>query len=315
MGSIIATRNYFNLQSKILNKIYTNSAPFKPLRYPSVFNDYTGDPNRSFFQTQSLVGFGTLAEKTEGSVPQVDFAKEGLLSLFPYVSYALRYIVTKEMTREDAKHIIPKLPGQLRYSSDQTKEFLFWNTFNLAFNPAVALADGQPLCSANHPLQGQSAQPGVNGYSNFLGNVSLTVDTLQQAYVLMADIPDDRGLISYRTPQSLIYPLGLDQTAKETLSSSYYPTSDENRVNVVAGSVQAMPIEYLTANGNGPFPWFVLAGKGDPGTDSHSVFANVKWDEQRSYVDEPTMSMVQETEFRAVWGAIDARGIVGSSGA
>jgi hypothetical protein len=315
MGSIINTRTYFNAQVKLLDKIYSNSAPFKPLRYPSVFNMYKGDADRSFFQTMPLVGFGTLSEKTEGAVPVVDYSKEGTPSLFPYVSYALRYIVTKEMTREDAKHIIPKLPGQLRYSSDQTKEFLFWNVFNLAFNNAVTLGDGQPLCSAAHPLLGASSQPGINGYSNLLGNVSLTTDTLQQAYVLMADIPDDRGLKSYRTPQQLIYPLGLDQTAKEVLSSSYYPTSDENRVNVVAGSIQPMPIEYLTANPAGPFPWFVLAGKGDPGTDAHTVFADVKWDEQRSYVDDPTNSMIQETEFRAVWGAVDARGIVGSSGA
>jgi hypothetical protein len=315
MGSIINTRTFFNAQSKLLNKLYTNSAPFKPLRYPSVFNNYQGDKERQFFQAQSLVAFGTLSEKTEGAVPSVDFAKEGVLSMFPYVSYALRYIVTKEMTREDAKHIIPKLPGQLRYSSDQTKEFLFWNVFNLAFNTAVTLADGQPLCSSSHPLQGQSSQPGITTYSNYLGAVSLTTDTLQQAFVLMGDIPDDRGLISSRTPQQLIYPLGLDQAAKETLNSSYYPTSDENRVNVVAGSVECMPIEYLTANGNGPFPWFVLAGKGEPGSDAHSVFCDVKWDEQRSYVDDPTMSMIQETEFRAVWGAIDARGVVGSAGA
>lgn len=315
MTSIVNTRTFFQAQSKIVQKIYTNSAPFKPLRYPGVFNNYGGDDDRSFFQMLSLVGFGTLAEKTEGQIPMVDSPKEGLLSMFPYYSYALRYAVTKEMQREDAKHLIPKLPGMLRYSSDQTKEFLFWNVFNLAFNSAVTLADGQALISTSHPLQGSSAQPGINSYSNSLGAVSLTPDTLQQAYVLMADMPDDRGLVSYRTPQQLIYPLGLDQTAKEVLGSSYYPNSDENRINVVAGSVQPMPIEYLTAPGSGPFPWFVLAGKGDPGTDSHTVFANVKWDEQRAYYDEPTQAMIHETEFRSVWGAVNGRGIVGSQGA
>lgn len=315
MPSFINTSTYFQAQSKLLNKMYTNSAPFKPLRYPSVFNDYKGDMDRKFFQALSLVGFGTLAERTEGQAASVDASKEGLLSFFPYVTYALRYLVTKEMSREDAKKIIPKLPGQLRYSSDQTKEFLFWNVFNLAFNSVVAMADGQPLCSNAHPLQGASAQPGVTAYSNLLGAVSLTTDTLQQAYVLMADIPDDRGLLSYRTPQQLIFPLGLQQTATEVLSSLYYPTSNENRVNAVAGSITPMPIEYLTSAAGGPYPWFVLAGKGEPGTDAHTVFANVKWDEQRSWMDENTQSLVQETEFRAVWGAIDARGIIGSMGA
>ena len=248
--------------------------------------------------------------RDEGQSASLDASKEGLLSAFPYVTYALRYIVTKEMSREDAKRVIPKLPGLLRYSSDQTKEFLFWNTWNLAFSNQVLLADGQPLCSNAHPLSGASGT-----YSNTLGAVALTVETLQQAFVLMGNIPDDRGLTTYRTPQSLIYPLGLHKTAVEVLSSMYYPTSNENKVNAVKNSVEPYAIEYLTSNASGPFPWFVLAGKGELGTDSHTVFANIKWDEQRAWVDDQTMSLNHETEFRATWGAVDGRGIVGSQGA
>lgn len=315
MSNLINSRTYFQAQTKQLNKIYTNSTPTEPLRYPSVFNSYEGDPAHGYLQMMSLVGFGVLDELTEGQAAAVDASKEGLVSFFPYVSYALKYQVTKIMMREDAKRIIPKLPGLLRYSSDQTKEFLFWNVFNLAFNPAIPLADGQPLCSNAHPLQGSSAQPLVTSYSNFLGAVSLTVETLQQAYILMANIPDDRGLITHRTPSQLIFPLGLQQTASELLSSSYYPTSNENRINAVAGSITPMPVVYLTAAAGGPFPWFVLAGKGEPGQDSHSVFASVKWDEQRSWMDEQSENMFQSTEFRAVWGTVDARGVVGSLGA
>jgi hypothetical protein len=127
-------------------------------------------------------------------------------------------------------------------------------------------------------------------------------------------MPDDRGLQTYRTPQKLIYPPGMHQVVQETLASGYYPTSDENRINAVAGSITPQPIEYLTAAPNGPFPWFVLAAKGDPGQDAHSIFTSVKWDEQRAYYDDPTQSMFHETEFRASWGAIDGRGVVGSSG-
>lgn len=315
MATVINTRTYFQSSVTQLDRIYTNSDPQEPLRYPSVFNEYKGEMDRSYLQMMSLVGFGTLAERTEGAAAAVDMSKEGLRSEFPYVTYALKYQVTKEMGIEDAKKIIPKLPGQLRYSSDQTKEFLFWNVFNQAFNPNVLLADGQPLCSNAHPLQGVSAQPGVTSYSNYLGAVSLTVESLQQAFILMADMPDDRGLVTHRTPSQLVFPLGLQQSATEVLSSMYYPTSNENRVNAVAGSLTPMPIQYLTAASGGPYPWFVLAPKGEPGTDCHTVFASVKWDQQRSWVDDNTQSMFQETEFRAVWGAVNGRGICGSSGA
>jgi hypothetical protein len=314
MSSIINTSTYFRSAALIVQKEYSNSTPQVPLQYPAVFNMYKGDPDRKFFQYMSLVGFGTLAVRGEGETPALDASKEGLLSYFAYTTYALAYRVTKEAIREDAKSIIPKLPGLLRYSSDQTKEYLFWNTFNFAFNNLVLMADGQPLCSTAHPLQGASVQPGVTTYSNSLGAVPLTVETLQQAYLLSAVMPDDRGLQTSRTPVKLIYPPGLHQVAHEVLSSGYYPSTDENRVNVVAGSIDPMPVRYLTSNPTGPFPWFVLAAKGDPGQDSHSVFASVKWDEQRAYYDDPTQSMVHETEFRAVWGAVDARGVVGSQG-
>lgn len=314
MASVINTSTYLRSQALLVKKEYTNSAPQKPLKYPSVFNMYKGDQERRFFQYLSLVGFGTLALRGEGEVPAVDASKEGLLSYFAYTTYALRYIVTKEMVREDAKAIIPKLPGLLRYSSDITKEYLFWNVFNFAFNSGVLLADGQPLCSASHPLQGASATPGVTSYSNSLGAVPLTVETLQQAFLLMQTIPDDRGLPTYRTPVKMIYPPGLHQVAQEVLASGYYPASDENRINAVAGSVTPQPIEYLTAGANGPFPWFVMSAKGEPGQDAHSIFASIKWDEQRAYYDDPTESMTHSTEFRAVWGAVDGRGIVGSQG-
>jgi hypothetical protein len=314
MASVVNTRTYFQLQSKLVKKAYTNSAPMKALRYPSVFNDYKGDYERAFFQYLSLIGFGTLAVKGEGEVPAVDVSKEGILSYYAYTSYALRYIVTKEMIREDAKSVIPKLPGLLKYSSDQTKEYLFWNVFNYAFNGSVLLANGQPLVSSSIPILGTSVVPGQTTFSNNLGSVPLTVETLEQAQILFSTIPDDRGLLSYRTPQKLIYPPAMHQVAMEVLASGYYPTTNENRINAVAGAVTPMPIEYLTAAPNGPFPWFVLAGQGEPGTDSHTVFADVKWDEQDAYYDEPTQSMIHSTEFRAVWGAVEQRGVVGSSG-
>lgn len=315
MATLINTRVFFQAQTKIIKTLYSNSAPQKPLRYPTVFNYFEGDEDRSFFQTMSVIGFGTLAVRAEGQTAEIDASKEGILQMFPFLTFALKYIVSKEMGREDAKRLIPKLPALLRYSSDQTKEFLFWNVFNLAFSAAGSggynVDDGLALCSNVHTCAGQ---PGIT-WSNYLGPVSCTVETLNQAFTLMGSMPDDRGLTTYRTPQQLIYPLGMHQTAVEVLSSFYYPTSNENRVNSVAGSLTPHAIEYLTAPATGPFPWFVLAGKGALGTDAHTAFVNIKWDEQRSWLSDETQSLNHETEFRAIWGAVTGRGVVGSAGA
>ena len=318
MATIINTRTFFQSQAKVILDVYSNTSPMKKIRWTEFFNSdgtYAGEADRSFWQALSIIGFGTLALRQEGQAATIDASKEGLLSFFPKVTFALRYIVTKEMAREDKKRLIPKLPPFLRYSNDQTKEYLFWNVLNLGFlNKAAGgynLADGQPLFSNNHPCTGN---PSLT-FSNYLGPVSLTVESLNQAFVLLAAMPDDRGLLTYRTPRELVYPIGLHQKVVETLSSFYYPTDDRNAVNSVAGSLTPRAVEYLAAPQNGPYPWFVTAGKGELGTDAHTAFASIAWDEQRSYVNDDNLSLVHETEFRASWGAVTGYGIVGSAGA
>lgn len=314
----INTRVYFQAQTKIIQDVYSRSAPLKPLRYPNFFNAYDGDEDRSFWQALSIVGFGLLALRQEGQSAEIDASKEGRLSTYPWVSFALRYIVTKEMAREDAKRIIPKLPGLLRYSSDQTKEYLFWNTLNLGFLGQSAggfnMPDGLPLFSNAHTIAG-AASTNISTYSNLLGAVAPTVESMNQAFILMANIPDDRGLTTSRTPADVWYPINLHQQMIETLSSFYYPQSDKNATNTVAGAVEPHAIEYLSGTQGGPYPWYISAGKGQLGTDSHTAFANIKWDEQRAWVDPNTGNLNHETEFRAIWGVVDPSGLVGSQGA
>lgn len=319
--SVHSTKTFFQAQTKIVQTIYSKTAPQKPLRYPELFNSggsYAGEYDRQFFQALSIVGFGLLGERKEGQTPEIDAAKEGVLQMFPYVTYALRYIVTKEAAREDPKKLIPKLPPLLKYSSDQTKEYLFWNILNLGFLGAGSggfnVYDGNPLFYNAHTISGASAT-GVTTYSNLLGSVALTVETLNLAQTLAANIPDDRGLTTSRTLTDLWYPVGLHQTVVEVLSSFYYPSDSSNRVNSAAGSVKPHAIEYITAASGGPYPWFVTGPKGELGADAHTLFASIKWDENRAFTDDNTLSMIHETEFRASWGAFDGRGAIGSQGA
>jgi hypothetical protein len=315
MASSINLASFFTAQANVVNDIYSNTPPMKKLRYPEFFNSFSGDEDRSFWQALSVIGFGLMAVKAEGQAATIDFSKQGILSFFPKVTFALRYFVTKEMAREDKKRIIPKLPALLRYSKDQTYEFLFWNVLNLGFTAAPTgynVADGLPLFSNAHTCAGN---PSLT-WSNNIGAVALTVETLNQIFTLMAVMPDDRGLITSRTPEDIWYPVGLHQNVVEVLSSFYYPSTDENRVNSVAGSLTPHAVEYLVpASTIGPFPWYVSAGKGQLGTDSHTCFTNTAWDEQRAYYEKNTQQMIQEVEARLAWGAVTGYGIAASSGA
>ena len=83
MGSFQNTRTFFRSQVAVIETIFSKSAPYKPLRYPTIMNDFSGDEDRSFWQALSLVGFGLLQERTEGQTASIDAASEGLFSMFP----------------------------------------------------------------------------------------------------------------------------------------------------------------------------------------------------------------------------------------
>lgn len=314
MSSIVNSSTFLQGASLVIHKEYSNSASEKTLQYNKLFNSYEGDDERRFVQFLNLVGFGTLFLRPEGQAPHFDTPSEGNRYQVTYRTWALGYRVTKEMMLEDPKRIIKQLPKQLRYSSDQTKERLFWSILNYAFSAAVPYADGQPLCSYNHPLQGASSVPGVNSYSNYLGNAPFTVETAQEAQYLMVTIPNDRALLTTRRPERLVYPIGMHQVALEVTGSGYRPGENTNTVNVAGGSFELMPTDYLNAPLNGPFPWFVCAPMGQPGDPGHSMFYSIKYDTQKSNVDPYTESILHKTEFREIHGVVDARGVVGSAG-
>jgi len=312
MASLNSTNNLFQSQSKVLWKVFEKTTPEAPPIWDRWFNSWEGDPERSFFQILPFYGFGPLALKYEGQAPALDQAGEGTASMFPYSTYSLKYGITQEANDEDPMKINGRLPRLLRFAEDQTVELLLWNQLNQAFNSNVTIWDGQPLCSTAHPL---ASTPGIT-YSNSLGAVALTPETLQQTEILMATLPDDRNLATYRTPKMLILPPPLQKTGEEIIGSAYYPYTNENRINVQQDKLEPLVVRYLTYSAAGPYPWFVTAGKGDPGADAHLVFVSFKHrHRQKIWLDEDTGNIYHKTEMRLTQGAADGRGIVGSQGA
>lgn len=316
MPTVMLTNTFLEAATKVLEKVYTKSGLEHPMRWPEVFNTPDYDQKRRFFSQHSVVPFGLLSQMGEGQAAPVDSAAPGLTSTFFWQNLGLRYIVTSDAQMEDPQSLFQELPKMLRYSVDQTQEYLFWNILNLAFlsysSGGYNLADGQPLISNAHPLTGL---PGVT-QSNFLGNVALSVESMQAVITMFQLLRDDRGKLIRNNPKDIIYPPGLHQTVVEILQSYFYPDTDQNKPNVVHNALTPRAVQYLTpAQGAGPFPWFVTSGKGKLGGDSHSMFAAVKYNKQRAFIDKNTENLIHEAKIRVSYGAVDFRGIVGSGGA
>lgn len=311
-SGVMMTNSFLQAQTKVLVKVFDKSNPEGPEMFSRWFNDWDGDKARSYFQFLPIYGFGAPQLKIEGDDTAMDAGGEAIPSMFPYSSFALKYGITFESRLEDPHNINAKFPRLLRFAADQGVELNTWQTLNQAFNAIVPIWDGLPLCSATHTLAG----PQGGTYSNYLGAVSLTVETKTQADILMATIPDDRGLATWRTGKWLIVPTGLWQTAEEITGSKFYPNSDENRINVQFGKCEPLVVRYLQPNiGAGPFPWFMTAGQGEIGTDAHPCFVSMKVrHSQEIWYDNDARTLYHSTLDRYVFGAGDGRGIVGSQG-
>jgi hypothetical protein len=313
MATIHSTNTFVQSQSKVLTRVFDRSTPEAPVLFDLFFNEWDGDRTRSFFQILPVFGFSVAALKLEGGATSLDQGGEGVASMFPYSTYGLKYGITLEGRLEDPHNINGRFPRMLRFAEDQSVELQVWNTLIQGFNSAVTIWDGQPLFSQTHSLAGQ---PGAT-FSNSLTNVALSVETWQQANILLQTLPDDRGLATYRTGRYLVVPTGLHQVAEEMTGSKFYPYSDENRINIAYGKAEPLVVRYLQPNiGAGPFPWYVAAGKGEIGTDAHPLFASFKFrHSQEVWYDNDTRTLYHSTIYRYVYGSGDARGIVGSQGA
>src|SRR6202042_3864479 len=98
---------------------------------------------------------GLLSQMGEATQAPLDSAGPGLTSTFFWQNFGLRYIISDDAQLEDPQSIFKEFSKMLRYSVDQTQEYLFWNILNLSFlswaEGGYNLADGQPLISAVHP--------------------------------------------------------------------------------------------------------------------------------------------------------------------
>lgn len=313
MAGQITTNTFYQAATKVVKATFIKNAnKVKPL-YTEVFAASSNDSKRPFMTVLPIVELGTMSLKPEGSTPVFDQAYEGTATTFNFLTYALAYKITEEAELEDAKDLIKKLPAMLAYSEQVTKELLFWNVFNLAFTSGVNGADGVPLCSASHPLGGGTAAA-YGTVSNSGGSTALTPESLQNAYIAFETLNSDRNLPSFRTPKKLVVPPQLHKVAQEILGSPYYPYSNENKVNVVNGTVDLLVSRYITSN----TAWFLTSAPGGIDNlegDTNSLVVSFKWQNKtRAWVDEATGNMNQRASFRCTYGWVDFRGFYGSQG-
>lgn len=176
------------------------------------------------------------------------------------------------------------------------------SVFNNAFSSSYTGPDGVSLCNDSHPHN-----PNATGdtQDNYL-TTALTKDGLADAREAMMAFTDDKNNLVSATPDVLLVPPELEDTALELVRSQLDPASANNTINPMAGRFRVLTWHYLTDSN----AWFLI--------DSNLMRQSLMWFDREPVQINP---MVEDKTLRARWigymrysyGWTDWRWIIGSN--
>lgn len=286
-----------------VNAWYGKAYSEYPVEYTALFDKYTS--NKAWEEDVGISSFGLAVQKGEGAPITYDNERQAFVTRYQHVTFALGFIITREMMEDDQYDVVGQRKAQgLAFSMRQTKEIVGANVYNRAFNGSFTGGDGVAMIANNHPNIAGGTQ------SNIIGTASdLSEAALEQACIDIAGFTNDRGLLIAVRPDSLIIPRQLMFEAKRILHSDGRVGSDLNDLNALKTMGMIPKIvtnHYLTD----PDAWFIRT----------NVPHGMKYFERRA--DSFDMDNDFDTEnakFKATsrysFGWTDWRGIYGSAGA
>lgn len=285
-----------------INAWYGKAYNEHKVEWTDLFDKYTS--RKAFEEDVSVSSFGLAQVKGEGESVAYDTERQGFITRYQHVVYALGFVITREMVEDDLYDVVGERKAKgLAFSMRQTKEILAANVYNRAFNSTYTGGDGKELCATDHPnIAGGT-------YANELStSADLSEAALEQACIDLMKFTNDRGLKISIMPQSLIVPVDLSFEADKIMKTEYEVGTANNTVNVVRsrfpGGVKVN--HYLTDTD----AWFIRTNAPDGMKYFERRGDNFDQDD-----DFDTENAKYKATFRCSFGWSDPRQVFGSPGA
>src|SRR3990167_958281 len=225
--AIITTGNFAKALYPGVNswfgKGYTEYVP----EWPGLFESYIS--RRNYEEDVFITSFGLASVKPEGEAVTYDSERQGFITRYTHVVYALGFLVTREAVEDDLYDIVAarKATG-LAFSMRQTKETVASNIYNRAFNSSYTGGDGLELCSTAH------VNVAGGTWANELTTAAdLSESALEQACIDISKWTNDRGLKIAVMPKSLVIPTDLQFEAERILKTPYRPGTADRDINAL----------------------------------------------------------------------------------
>lgn len=271
--------------------------------YSQIFEKFTS--TKAFEEEVGVTGFGYAVVKSEGGGAYYDDMEQGFKQRYTHYVMALGFKISREMF-EDNQYMqlgLRKTKG-LTFAMKQTKEVLFADILNRAFNDSYTYADGLELCSELHVNKSGGT------WRNELDTAAdMSEDSLEQACLDIGEFETDRGMLIKVSPKQLIIPAELEFTAARILKSIQQSGTANNDINALKTLSKIPGIvvnNYLTDAD----AWFIQ-------TDCPDGLKYFQRREMETTTDNDfdTQNASYLTTERYIPGCTDARGLFGSPGA
>jgi phage major head subunit gpT-like protein len=303
--SVMTTGGFAKLLWPGIKKIYGDKYDKHKTEYTDIFQNEKS--TRPYEEYQGLSGFGLAQRKPEGSPIAMDTMRQGFTTRATNVTYALGFIITRELYEDDQyDKVSAQRSRALAFSMRQTKEIVAANLINRAFTSTYAFGDGKELCATDHP----NVAGGT--FANELAVASdLNQAALEQMAIDISNFTDDRGLKIAVMPKKLLVPPSLMFEAERILKSSLEYDTANNAINALKSKnifPEGIAINHYLTDTDA---FFIL-------TDAEGLV----YQERRGDEFEPTAENDWDTEngrykasARYAFTAYDPRSIFGSPGA
>lgn len=281
-GGIITSGSFAKSLWPGINAWYGKAYNEFAVEWDKLFEKNTS--RRAFEEDVGTSGFGLAVEKPEGESISYDSERQGFITRYSHVSYALGFIITREAVEDDLYDVVaPRKAQSLAFSMRQTKEIVGHAVYNNAFTGGPVGGDGVSLINAAHPNMAGGT------WSNTLAVAAdLSEASLEQAAMDIQGLKNDRGLKIAIMPRTLVIPYQLEFEANRILKTVGRPGTDLNDINAIkeAGMFPGGIVvsHYLTD----PDAWFIRTNvphgmkyferrKDDFGTDNDFDTENAKY--------------------------------------
>lgn len=297
-SSVVITGNHSQLFDKSYDKImYDEYKRYDPL-FTKIFNMKTSSQHSE--KRGELAPIGAMQEMYEGQPVTQDVPVQGNDKEIFFPKYGIAVPITDIARDDDRSGYLKQMFPEIGKSAAYTRELLAWDVLNNGFVSTYReTMNGDPLIDDSHDLVNSSETIDNEGS----GALSLT--TYEAALQYFRLTKNHSGIPTYYEPKHLVIHPANEWVAKELQLSEFKPYTANNEINPVKDAgLDYILSPYLTST----TAWFVVA------SESPLDFWTRMPLKTKSYVDNPTDSLIYQASMRIAADFWEPFGIYGSLG-